>query len=199
MVINDLPVGFKDGLRHFSSQQKHLIKPSSGQITPNRSLGAQHQWLQWNIWAQKKTTSFLYVGMGSLHIYAYMASWWSGSKSFANKILRCEMMWATIQLDPLWHVYICSSHPHFDFLFLLVSFLHRGCRHEILECLHGHTRTLGPWVSGHHHGIGQRSEGGHRNICGRSGGAPVCWGWSTTQNMGLTVTNQTWGLRVELS
>ena len=115
MVINGLPVGFKDGLRHFSSQQKHLIKPSSGQITPNRSLGAQHQWLQWNIWAQKKTTSFLYVGMGSLHIYAYMASWWSGSKS-ANKILGCEMMWATIQLDPLWHVYICYNHPHFDFL-----------------------------------------------------------------------------------
>ena len=57
----------------------------------------------------KKTTSFLYVGMGSLHIYAYMASWWSGSKS-ANKILGCEMMWATIQLDPLWHVYICYNH-----------------------------------------------------------------------------------------
>ena len=33
-MISGLPVGFKDGLRHLSSQQKHLIKPSSGQITP---------------------------------------------------------------------------------------------------------------------------------------------------------------------
>jgi hypothetical protein len=74
MVISGLPVGFKDGLRHLSSQQKHLIKPSSGQITPT-----DHWALSTNGFNEtsghKKTTSFLYVGMGSLHIYPYMASW----------------------------------------------------------------------------------------------------------------------------